>query len=38
MTNEQTVGLFFLVGLVLVFVAIEVSVGTSLSPRATTCT
>ena len=30
MTNEQKVGLFFLMGLVLVFVAIEVTVGTSL--------
>jgi phospholipid/cholesterol/gamma-HCH transport system substrate-binding protein len=30
MTNEQKIGLFFLVGLVLVFVAIEVTVGTSL--------
>jgi phospholipid/cholesterol/gamma-HCH transport system substrate-binding protein len=30
MTNEQKVGLFFLVGLVLVFVAIEVTLGTSL--------
>src|SRR5512135_2115695 len=30
MTNEQKVGLFFLVGLVLVFVGIEVTVGTSL--------
>ncbi len=30
MTNEQKVGLFFLVGLVLVFLAIEVTVGTNL--------
>jgi phospholipid/cholesterol/gamma-HCH transport system substrate-binding protein len=30
MTNEQKVGLFFLVGLVLVVLAIEVTVGTSL--------
>lgn len=30
MTNEQKVGLFFLLGLGLVFVAIEVTVGTSL--------
>ena len=30
MTNEQKVGLFFLVGLVLVFIGIEMTVGTSL--------
>ena len=30
MTNEQRVGLFFLVGVVLVVVAIEVTVGTGL--------
>jgi phospholipid/cholesterol/gamma-HCH transport system substrate-binding protein len=30
MTNEQKVGLFFLIGIVLVFVAIEVTVGTGL--------
>ncbi len=30
MTNEQKVGLFFLIGIVLVFVAIEATVGTGL--------
>ncbi len=30
MTNEQRVGLFFLVGIILVFVAIEVTVGTGI--------
>jgi phospholipid/cholesterol/gamma-HCH transport system substrate-binding protein len=30
MTNEQKVGLFFLVGIILVFVAIEATVGTQL--------
>ena len=30
MTNEQKVGLFFLVGILLVFVAVEAMVGTGL--------
>src|SRR5262245_30022069 len=30
MTNEQKVGLFFLVGIVMAFLAIEVTVGTGL--------
>src|SRR6266849_3082340 len=30
MTNEQRVGLFFVVGIVLVFLAVEVTVGTGL--------
>src|SRR5512139_2528659 len=30
MTNEQKVGLFFLVGIILVFAAVEVTVGTGL--------
>jgi phospholipid/cholesterol/gamma-HCH transport system substrate-binding protein len=34
MTNEQKVGLFFLIGIVLVFVAIEVTVGTGLFTKA----
>jgi len=33
MTNEQKVGLFFLVGILLVFTAIEVTVGTGLLRR-----
>src|SRR5262245_45485454 len=33
MTNEQRVGLFFIVGIALAFVAIEVTVGTGLFTR-----
>jgi phospholipid/cholesterol/gamma-HCH transport system substrate-binding protein len=33
MTNEQKVGLFFLVGIILVFVAVEATVGTGLLSR-----
>lgn len=34
MTNEQRVGLFFLIGIVLVFVAIEATVGTGILSKA----